>query len=201
MPRWMRVWVMILLVSTSPAIVVRAATGDDCPRIGVYDPQILWETTNVGKKYNGDLTAAKNRLQEGVDKKVQELKAFQDKLAREQASLDDDKMQQMQKDLLAKRTELERASEDAKKEIRFQLTDLQAKFEQMVEDTVETYGKEKGLTMILSKTLALYSAASVDITQEILARFNVLHPVAAAVTPAAPAPKKPADKPKAPGKP
>lgn len=167
-------------------------------KIGVFDPETMWQQTDVGKKYNADLTAARDRLQVDVDRKTQELEALKDRIRQQQPSLSDEKLQQMQKEAQNKLIELNRMSDDATRELKQQLNDVQGRFQQMLVDTIEAYGKEKHYTVILNKDVAAYNAPQVDITVELIARFNELHkaPGAAAKAPVKKAPEKPKDPPK-----
>lgn len=180
----------------------RAQGAGDQFRIGVFDPETLWKLTEVGKKYNADLTEARDRLQAAIDRKSQELEDLKDKLRQQQASLSDEKIQQMQKEILNKRTELDRMNEDATKEMKFELTEVQGRFQQMLETTIETYGKEKNLALILNKSMIDYSAPQVDVTQDLIARFNSMHkapPPSTAKAPARKTPEKPKEPPKTSG--
>ena len=187
MPRRTAFALALLLVGIGSG--VSAQPQSDTIRIGVFDPETLWKLTEVGKKYNSELTEARDRLQAEIDRKSQELEDLKDKLRQQQASLSEDKIQQMQKEILNKRTELDRMNEDATKEMKFQLNDVQNRFQQMLEETVETYGKEKNLALILNKSVIDYNAPQVDITQDLIARFNVMHKAPPPSTAKAPARK------------
>src|SRR5688572_15777301 len=119
MPRWMRFALLAASAAGALNVSAWAQAQSEPPRIGVFDPEVLWKQTDLGKKYNTDLTEARNRLQSEIDKKSQQLDELSDKLRQQQASLSDEKIQQMQKEILAKRTELERMNEDATKEMKF----------------------------------------------------------------------------------
>jgi len=195
MPRW-----TVLLVALVPALagmVLPAsaqALAEPPFRVGVFDPESLWKLTELGKKYNADLTQARDRLQAEIDKKSQVLEDMKDKLRQQQASLSEEKITQMQKDILAKRTELDRMNEDATKEMKYQLNDVQGRFQQMLLQTVEVFGKERNYALILNKGVTDYNSASIDVTQDLIAKFNEMHKTAGAA-PAA-AGKKTPEKPK-----
>jgi hypothetical protein len=58
----------------------------------------------------------------------------------------------------------------------------------MLVKTLETYGKEKGYSLILNRSVVDFSAPGVDISQDLIAKFNEMHkPTANAAVP----PKKP----------
>lgn len=184
------------------ALVIGGATAfaqGEAPRIAVFDPEQLWRLTEVGKKYNADLTAARNRLQGDIDKRSQELEGMMDRLRQQQASLSEEKITQMQKEILAKRTERDRMEEDATKEMKFQLNDVQGRFQQMLMQTIDAFGKEKNLLLILNRGVIDYNAPQIDITQDLIAKFNEMHKApasGAARPPVKKAPEKPKDPPK-----
>jgi len=192
---------IVMLCTTLAGSILPAqaqALADPAFRVGVFDPESLWKLTDLGKKYNTDLTAARDRLQTEIDKKSQTLEDMKDKLRQQQASLSEERITQMQKDILARRTELDRMNEDATKEMKYQLNDVQGRFQQMLLQTVEVFGKERNYALILNKGVTDYNASSIDVTQDLIAKFNEMHKGAGAL-PAAAA-KKPPEKPKTPPK-
>ena len=184
--------IFVLLLSLSAAA---AFAQTEAPKIGIFDPETLWKVTEVGKQYNADLSASRDRLQGDIDKKQQEIDALREKIRQQSASLSDDKMAAMSKDVQNKMIELNRMNDDATREMKSQLGDVQNRFQQMLVETVEAYGKEKNLLLILNKGVVDYNSPNVDITQELIAKFNEMHKSAPAVPSKSPA-KKPAEKPK-----
>lgn len=193
MSRWLNVIASVPLL----ALAVTAASAQAEPmKIGVFDPEILWKQTEVGRKYNQDLSAARDRLQAQIDKKQEDLEALRSKLRQQQASLSEDRVNDMKKDIIGKQTELDRLNEDATKEMKYQLGEVQGRFQEMLVRTLETYGREKAFSLILNRGVVDYSAAGVDISQDLIGKFNEMHKVQAAGAPS----KKPADAPKEPPK-
>lgn len=192
MSRWLFLAPLVLALAATAA-----AAQTEPMKIGVFDPEVLWKQTEVGKKSNQDLSAARDRLQAQIDKKQDELEALKSRLRQQQASLSEDRANDMKKDILAKQTELDRLNEDSTKEMKYQLGEVQSRFQEMLVRTLETFGREKGYTLILNRGVVDYSAPAVDVSQDLIAKFNEMHKVAAG---AAAAPKKPGDAPKEPPK-
>ena len=193
MPRSMMVPLAfaVLVLGIASAGAQQAEQG----RIGVYDQETVWKVTEVGKKYNSDLSEARDRLQAEIDKKQAEIDAVRDKLRQQQASLSDDKAAQMQKDIQNRVIELNRLQDDATREMKSQLGEVQNRFQQMLVDTVEAFGKEKNYALILNKGVIDYNAPQIDVTQSLVQKFNEMHKVPPS-TAAKPQPKKTPDKPK-----
>jgi len=167
-----------------------AAAQGEALKIGVFDPEALWKQTEVGKKYNSDLSAARDRLQAQIDKKTEDVEALKSRLRQQQQSLSEDKITEMKKDIIGKQTELERLNEDATKEMKYQLGELQGRFQEMILKTLDTFGKEKGFSLILNRGVVDFSANGIDISQDLIAKFNEMHKPTAA-------PSGPAKKPEA----
>ena len=170
---------------------VAAAQGETM-KIGVFDPEVLWKQTEVGKRYNQDLSAARDRLQAQIDKKTEDVEALKSRLRQQQQSLSEDKINEMKKDIIGKQTELERLNEDATKEMKYQLGEVQGRFQEMLVRTLDAFGKEKGFSLILNRGVVDFSAAGIDISQDLILKFNEMHKAAA--TPAGPAKKPEAGK-------
>jgi Skp family chaperone for outer membrane proteins len=170
---------------------VAAAQGETM-KIGVFDPEILWKQSEVGKKYNQDLSAARDRLQAQIDKKTEDIEALKSRLRQQQQSLSEDKINDMKKDILGKQTELERLNEDATKEMKYQLGEVQGRFQEMLMKTLDVYGKEKGYALILNRGVVDFISPGVDISQDLILKFNEMNKAAA--TPAGPAKKPEAGK-------
>ncbi len=148
------------------------AQGEAPSKIGVFDPEAVWKTTEVGKKMNQDLSDARDRLQTGIDKKQQEIEALVEKLRQQQASLSDDKAQQMQKDIQNKRVELNRMNEDATNDMKQQLNEVQGRFQQMLSETLDAFGKEKHFSLILNKAGVDFKTDQIEVNQELITKFN-----------------------------
>ena len=173
MPRMIPAACAVLTLSVLGVPAARAQ--GEAMKIGVFDPNVLWEQTEVGKKYNQDLSAARDRLQSQIDRKTEELQATRSKLRQQQQTLSEDKVSEMQQDILSKETELDRLSEDATKEMKFQVGQFQGRFQEMLAKTLDAFGKEKGYALILTRGAVVYSASSIDINQYLIAKFNEMN--------------------------
>ena len=181
--------IVLALAVAGPAF---AADPPGTMKIGVFDPEVLWKQTEVGKKYNQDLSAARDRLQASIDKKQEDVEALRSRLRQQQQSLSEDKINDMKKEILGKQTELDRLNEDATKEMKYQLGEVQGRFQEMLMKTLDAYGKEKGFSLILNRGVVDFISPGVDISQDLIAKFNEMHKAAA--TPAGPAKKPDAGK-------
>jgi Skp family chaperone for outer membrane proteins len=177
----------VLTLSVLGASAARAQ--GEAMKIGVFDPEVLWKQTDIGKKYNEDLSVARDRLLAQIDKKTEELQTTRSKLRQQQQTLSVDKVTEMQQYILSKETELDRLNEDATKEMKFQFGQFQGRFQEMLTKTLDAFGKEKGYALILTRGAVVYSASSIDIDQYLIAKFNEMNKPPASTT--ATPPRKP----------
>ena len=192
MPRFLIPGLLVLLLLPVPG-----QAQSEPMKIGVFDPEILWKQTEVGKKYNQDLSAARDRLQSQIDRKQEDVEALKARLRQQQTSLNEDKIQEMKKDIISKQTELDRLNEDATKEMKYQLGEVQSRFQEMLVKSLEAFGKEKAYTLLLNKGVIDYNSPGIDVSQDLIVKFNEMHKVPAD---SAGALKKPSDAAKEPPK-
>jgi len=150
-----------------------AVAQGETSKIGVFDPEVLWKQTEVGKKFNQDLSAARDRFQAQIDKKQEDMEALKSRIRQQQQSLSEDKINEMKKDVIAKQTELERLNEDSTKEMKYQLGEAQSRFQEMIMKTLDAYGKEKlPMVSVVPPASFFYEAAAFQDGQEKYGPYN-----------------------------
>jgi Skp family chaperone for outer membrane proteins len=168
-------------------------------RIGVFDSQPVWQQTEEGKKMQAQLAAFRDTKMAEINSRETELNKLKDKLRSQEASLSDDKKNQMMKDIDQKTIDLKRLNDDASREMQSQVGDARDQFQKELFDVVAALGKEKKYTLILEKSIVVYNDDAVDITPEVVAKFNQMFKGEVGVTPASKAKEtKPPAEPKKP---
>ena len=165
---------------------VGAALGQqETPHIGVFDAQALWQQTDEGKKIQAQLASFRDGKIAEINAKESELNKLKDKLREQEVSLSDDKRNQMLKDIDQKSIDLKRMNDDATREMKTQLGDSQDQFQKELVDVVTALGKEKKYLLILEKSIVPYNDPVVEVTGEVIAKFNQMYKGAPAAAPAA----------------
>ncbi|PYQ14277.1 MAG: hypothetical protein DMH00_02125 [Acidobacteria bacterium] len=180
----------------------RILAQQEAARIGVFDSQAVWQQTEEGKKFQSQLASFRDSKIAEVNTKEAELTKLKDKLRDQEVSLSDDKRNQMMKDIDQKSIDLKRLNDDATRELKAQLGDSQDQFQKELVDVVTALGKEKKYLLILERSIVVYNDAVVDVTGEVIAKFNQMYKGSPQATPAAKTketkpvePKKPAQDP------
>lgn len=151
------------------------ALAQEGPRIGIFDSQAIWQQTEEGKKLQAQLASFRDGKIAEINAKETELNKLKDKLREQEVSLSDDKRNQMMKDIDQKAIDLKRLNDDATREMKAQLGDSQDQFQKELVDVVTAVGKEKKYLVILEKSIVVYNDPVVEVTGEVIAKFNQLY--------------------------
>lgn len=198
----MKLWAIMTMAG---AAALPAAAQTAMPKIAVIDVQKLVVESAAGKEAQGRVKKIIDAKQTDSEKLQKELQGLQQRLTDQGPSMTDDKREQLNKEYQEKGIAYKRFQDDAQREVQEAQQRELAELEKRVMPVINQVGKEKGYTLIFNKYapgMLVYADDSVDITEEVLRRFNTQVTAPPAREPAkAPAPgAKPAAPPKAPAK-
>jgi outer membrane protein len=131
-----------------------------------------------------------------LNQKNQALQTAQQKLDTGASVLSESARGQLAKDIDRQQTEIQRFTDDAQKEVEEMQNELQAEFQQKLGPVIQQVAQEKKLEILFSALDAgiIWADAGLDLTSEVIRRFDAAAPAAvpAAAAPAAPRPAAPA---------
>ncbi|HET7451524.1 MAG TPA: OmpH family outer membrane protein [Thermoanaerobaculia bacterium] len=196
----MKLWTIVVMAG---AAALPAAAQTAVPKIAVIDVQKLVVESAAGKEAQGRVKKVIDAKQGDADKLQKELQSIQQRLTDQGPSMTDDKRDQLNKEYQEKGIAYKRFQDDAQREVQEAQQRELGELEKRVMPVINQVGKEKGYTLIFNKYapgMLVYADDSVDITEEVLRRFNTQVTAPPAKVPAtAPAPgTKPAAPPKPP---
>ena len=187
----------LMVVALSLAAAGAALAQTEGNRVGVFDSQTVWQQTDEGKKFQNQLAAFRDGKIAEINARETDLTKLKDRLREQEVSLSEEKKGQMLKDIDQKSIDLKRLNDDATREMKTQLGESQDQFQRELLQVVEALGREKKYTLILEKSIVVYNDATVEITPEVVAKFNQMFKPSAA-PPAKPKDGAPAADPKKP---
>ncbi|HEY7111325.1 MAG TPA: OmpH family outer membrane protein [Thermoanaerobaculia bacterium] len=176
-------------------------------KIAVINVDRLVTDSALGKEAFARVKRIADQKKEEGDKLTKELREMEQKLADQGASLADDKKEALQKTYQERAIAFKRFQDDAQRSLdeaqKKELEELQKR----VMPVITQVGKERGFTLIFNKFQSglVYADEAVDVTDDVLKRFNTTVAVpasspAAAAAPSTTAPKvAPKPTPKQPG--
>jgi outer membrane protein len=163
-------------------------------KIGVINIQAAIGDSAEGKKVFADLSKKYQPRQQELQRLQQEIQALQDQLSKGANTLSDEEQRRLGRDIEDKQKILKRSTEDAQADFGTDRDEAIRRIGQKMVRIIQDYGKQNGFSLILDggQIPIYYAATDMDITEEILKRYDAANPVAEAAAPAA----KPATTPK-----
>jgi len=172
-------WIVLAIIGT--LLGTTAVRAQAAPiRVGVVNQDRVLNDSEEGKRLKADLEKLRNAKAATIEAKEKEIKALQDQLLNAQLSLSEDKRDEIARQLKRKRVEYERLNDDATAEFQDAANRAQARLSGIFRDAVAKYGAENGFTVILEMNAMYFAAPSVDVTDDMLKRFNQVTQAAAA---------------------
>ena len=168
-------------------------------KIGVINIQEAIGTTAEGKKAIADLQKKYAPRQQELQRLQQEIQALQDQLTKGQNTLSDEEQRRLGRDMEDKQKILKRSTEDAQADFGADRDEAIRRIGQKMVKVIGEYAKANGFSLVMddAQIPIYYASPEMDVTLEIVKRFDAANPVAEGVAPTAPAAKSPAAKPPA----
>ncbi|EDM74040.1 hypothetical protein PPSIR1_10110 [Plesiocystis pacifica SIR-1] len=172
----------VLLLSTlsfaGPAVVSAPAAQASVPEIGkvaVVDMQRILNETKSGKKARKDLETSSAAKQKKLDKRRQKLEDDQAKLAK---ITDEQQFYKAQEDLQRAYMELQSMYMTLQQELAEQEALTLEKMYKNCQSLAKDLAKDEGLDLVLirDQTTVLYVASGVDLTGEMIKRYDKKYP-------------------------
>ncbi len=185
-------------------------------KVGIINIQEAIASTGEGKKAFGEIQKKFQPRQQELQRQQQEIQGVQEQLQKQANTLSEEEQRRLSRELEEKQKLFKRSTEDADAEYRAEGQDVIQRIGRKMVPLINEYAQQGGYGVILDPAAAqvpvYYIAKEVDITEEIVKRYDAANPVEAAPTGAGssaapagrpslpasrpPAPAKPADKPK-----
>ena len=193
--KWVLMTVGSLLMG---AAVPAAAQLSDAPlptRIAVADVQGAIGTTAEGKLVLGDIQKKYEPRQKALETQQKELQASQDRYNRQGTTLSETERLRLERLLQEGQRKFQRDQEDLQAEYQRDQQDAYSRLRQKMQKIIDEYAAQNGYVLVIDyRQMPIhYIHKSIDISQDLIRRYDVAHPAPGAAPAAAPAAaKKPA---------
>lgn len=166
------------------------------PRVGVVDPQRLLQESPQGKAVQDSMRAEFAPRERTLQAQAQAIKAKQEKLQKDGATMTDEQRIRAEKDLRDGERDFERARGELQDDVTARRNEEMSRLQRTLVEEVRGYAKTQNLDMVVSGEAVLYAAPAFDITPAVLTALQAHAATAPAAKPAAPATPAPAPAPK-----
>jgi len=196
--------IMCLAAAGLLILPVRARTqtpAASLAKVGVINIQEAILSTSEGKKAMGDLQKKYAPRQQDIQRMQQEIQSISEQLQKQGPTLSDDEQRRLNRSLESKQTLLKRATEDAQADFAADRDEAVRRIGQKMVRLLQEYGQQNGYTLILDEAqIPVYFAAKdIELTEEMIKRYDAANPVEADAGASAPAARPAAGSPAKPG--
>jgi len=171
-------------------------------KIGLININGAIGTTQEGKKAIADMQKKYQPRQQELQRLQQEMQGIQDQLNRQNPPVSEDEQRRLNRELEDKQKVFKRSSDDAQSDYNADRDEVIRRIGQKMVRIIDEYAQQNSFALILdgAQIPIYYAAKDVDVTAEIVKRYDAANPVAEAGTasPAAKPAAAPASKPATP---
>lgn len=141
-------------------------------KVGSVDIQKALNTCEAGKAAAAKLNKALEDAKRKYETQGQALQKEQEALERQSSVLDEQVFKDKVRDFQAKARDWERFRKDVETDIRQQHNEIVDKISKELIGITEQIGKEGGYTIVVERSLVPYIDSTLDITGEVIRRYN-----------------------------
>lgn len=157
---------LVALVAAAPALAQ--------VNVAVIDVQRVVSESDPGKEALQKLAGLRDAKAEEGQALQQELQALREQFSKQQFTLSEERLEELQKQIQDRGIALQRFEDDARRELEEARTKELGRLEQQIMPIINQIGQEQGLTLIFNKFQSglVYADETVDITDDVIRRFN-----------------------------
>src|ERR1700720_1153455 len=185
------VFVLFLLAASMAGIAWAQAPAAAPTKVAVIQIQAALVSTKEGQKAAAELETKMGPRKKELDGKQAELKDLQDKLQRGGNTLSDGAKEELTRNIDQKTKSFNRQVEDAQAELEAEQQKLLQQLGQKMMQVIDKYAQSNGFSIVLDvsnpNTPVLYASNTIDITKEVIERYDKTMGTAPAAAPAKPA--------------
>jgi outer membrane protein len=166
---------LIALLAITGVPLIAHAQG----RVGLIGINAAIAGTGEGKKAIADLQKKYQPRQQELGRLQQEIQSIQDKLSKQPSSLSEEEQRQLTRDLEDKQKVLKRSGDDAQTDFATDRDEAVRRIGQKMVRIISDYAQQNGFTLVFdgAQVPVYYAAKGVDITPEIVKRYDAANPV------------------------
>lgn len=144
-------------------------------KLAVIDVQRVVQESDKGKEAIQQIQAMAEEKGQQAQARQQELVQLREQLEKQRLTLSQERLESLTQDIQSKRVELERFNEDAQRELQAAERRMLGQLEQEILPVINQIGTDEGYTLIFNKFQSglVYAAEAVDITDEVIRRYNM----------------------------
>jgi outer membrane protein len=141
-------------------------------KIGVVDVQQVLNQSQRGQVLKQRLEQERTGRQKDLDVRQQELMKLQAEYEKQAPVLSEQAKREKKEALERRFREARRVAEDANRDFEKRVRETEMETTREIFGVIQEYGKDQGFSVILERSSIVFGAATVDVTTEIIKRYD-----------------------------
>lgn len=141
-------------------------------KIGVVDVQQVLNQSQRGQVVKQKLEQERGGRQKDLDVRQQELMKLQAEYEKQAPVLSEQAKRERKEALERRFREARRVAEDANRDFEKRVRETEMETTREIFTVIQEYGKDQGFSVILERSSLIFSATTVDVTTEIIKRYD-----------------------------
>jgi len=146
----------------------------DTIKFGAIDIQKVLNESEAGKKAKSDLESLIKTKQSSIDEKGKAIEKLKGDIEKQASVLSAEARKSREDELEKNLREYQRIVQDSQAEIKKKEGEFTDTILKEIRDLVEKIGEDEGYTLIIERGMVLYSNKGIDITDNVLKKYDAL---------------------------
>jgi len=141
-------------------------------KVGVVDVQQILNQSQRGQVLKQKLEQERIGRQKDLDTRQQELVKLQAEYEKQAPVLSEQAKREKKESLDRRVRDARRVAEDANRDFEKKVREAEMETTREIFAIIQEYGKDQGFSLVLERSSLIFSAASVDVTSEVIKRYD-----------------------------
>lgn len=170
----MRISRAIVLMGLAAVLAWGTGADDEPLKLAVVDLDQALNSTEEGKAAREELARKKREAEASMQPRIERFRELQDELKSKKFVLSEEALYERQLDLVELKNEIESEMKELEGKFKIDQERIVGPLRKKMVDIVQDLGRDHGFTMIVERNTPglLYSREALDITDELIERFN-----------------------------
>jgi outer membrane protein len=187
-----KIWITGLIMGLAMGSSL-LAQGTTAQKVGVISYFRALVECAEGKIANDEFQKKLEARKSELQRKQSEIQALQQQLETQRQTLNEDSLVVLNKNIQLKSTDLQRAQEDSEKEFNLMRSEILERIGRKMGPIVQKYAQENNFSLLLDgssqTSQLLFVNSTLDVTSEIIKRYDAANPPSSTAATATPAKK------------
>jgi len=144
----------------------------DIAKVGIIDAQRILETSSAGKAAQAQIKEKSVRMAEELKKRGSEVEQLRAQLEREAMVMSQEKREDARREFRIKLNDFKGLEQKYRGELKQLEQKLVGRIQTDIIQLTQEIGKKGGYLLIINKPAVLYSPTSIDITDQLIQKYN-----------------------------